>query len=393
MAKHKLTLAGIKKLKVGIHSDGDGLYLRIRKGGSASWVFIYKRGDLRKEYGLGGFGQGTAPVSLELARKKAHQLRERLAEGEDLAEAETKVIRRRPADTFMSLIDVVIERETKNTRNERHREQWRSTLREYARHLHNMPIAKIRRSDVADAIRDRWESTPETARRTLTRIAAVFDYAKAHDMYFDENPAVLKNGLGKLLPEHVKKEQDHHEAVPYADMPAVMAALRSDSGVAARAVEFIALTAVRAGEARGAVFDEFDLGAKTWTIPAERTKSNREHRVPLSDRAVTIITAREQEATGSLVFEGRTEGKGVSEQSLLRALRAAVGGETMVTTHGLRSTFRDWGGNSGYAQEALEKALAHGERNKTISAYRRDDMLEQRRPIMAEWATYCGSHK
>ncbi|MGG6893823.1 tyrosine-type recombinase/integrase [Rhizobium sp. BR 315] len=389
MARHKLTVAGIKKIeKPGIYSDGDGLYLRVRKGGSASWVFIWKRGDLRKEFGLGGFGQGTAPVSLDLARRKAHELRESLAEGIEPEDTKAKANRKRTPDTFLSLIDPVIELRTKHGRNERVKDQWRTRLGEFAKALHHMPIAKITRSDVAAAILDKWNSAPETARRTLGCIAAVFDFAIAHGKYSGDNPAILNGPLSTILPRHAAQDDQHHQAVPYAQMPAVMASLRAESGVAARAVEFIALTAVRAGEARGAIAEEFDLDNATWVIPAERTKSNREHRVPLSDRSVTIIKSRVQEATGSLLFEGQTEGQPISEQSLLRALRAASGGTEV--THGLRSTFRDWGGNQQkYSFEALERALAHAEKNRTVAAYRREDMLDQRRPIMQDWADYC----
>jgi integrase len=196
--------------------------------------------------------------------------------------------------------------------------------------------------------------------------------------------------VSKLLPEHKKSDTDHHEAVDYKEMPAVMAGLRSTSGVAVRAIEFIGLTAVRSGEARWMTSDEIDLSAALWIIPAERMKNRREHRVPLCDRAVTILKDRLQEATGSLIFEGQTEGGPISEQSLLRALRAVTGGKE--TTHGLRSTFRDWAGDTtNYPHDIMEFALAHGISDKTVAAYRRGDALEKRRALMQEWADYCAS--
>jgi integrase len=383
MARNKLSESRIRTLPAGIHSDGDGLFLRVRKEGSRQWFFIFRRGDARKELGLGGYGQGTPPVSLVLAREKAEAIRQRLARGEDLAGSKT----------FLDVMEDVIAVKEASFRNAKHKAQWRMTLDTYAEHIHKKPIAEITRDDVVETLKPIWTKIPETADRTRMRIAAVIDHAKARGLYVGDSPADWRGGLKELLPARGKLTRGHHAAVEYKELPAVIARLRAAIGVSARAVEFAALTAGRSGEVRGAVWDEIDLDAALWTVPAERMKAARDHEVPLSDRAFEILRARKQEATGDLVFEGGKEGSPISDTAMVKALRAAGAGDA--TLHGLRSSFRDWAGDqTDYPRDVAEAALAHVIKDKTEAAYRRGTALEKRRAMMSDWASYLeGRHR
>ncbi len=258
MARNKLTETRIRTLKVGIHGDGDGLFLRVRSGGSAQWLFIYKRGGKRTELGLGGYGQGTAPVSLALAREKAQAIRDRLARGGDLATRKT----------FADVMEDVITIKEASFKNDKHKAQWRMTLDTYAKPLHKKPIGEITRDDVVETLKPIWTTIPETADRTRMRIAAVIDHAKARSLYIGDNPADWRGGLKELLPARQKLSRGHHAAVSYNDIPVTMKALRASSAVSARAVEFACLCASRSGEVRGAAESEFDLAAALWVIPA-----------------------------------------------------------------------------------------------------------------------------
>ncbi len=384
MARNKLSETKIKGLtKPGIYGDGDGLFLRVRAGGSRQWFFIFKREGKRTEIGLGGHGQGTAPVSLLLAREKAEAIRERLARGEDLHKRKT----------FGDIVEDVLAVKEAGFRNEKHKAQWRMTLDTYAAPLHSKPIASITRDDIVDTLKPIWTTIPETADRLRMRIAAVMDHARARGLYAGTNPADWRGGLKELLPPRQKLTRGHHAAAAYGDIPAVMAKLRASSAVSARAVEFATLCANRSGEVRGAVWSEFDLEAGLWVIPAVRMKSGREHRIPLSDRAIEILKARKQVATGDLVFEGGREKTPISDTAMTKSLRAAST-DKAITLHGLRSSFRDWAGDeTHHPRDVIETALAHALKDKTEAAYRRSDALEKRRRLMADWATYCESGK
>lgn len=379
MARNKLTETKIKVLaKPGIYSDGDGLFLRVRTGGSKQWFFIFKRDGKRTEIGLGGYGQGTAPVSLALAREKAEAVRQRLARGE-----------LHSRKTFADVMEDVITVKEASFKNAKHKQQWRMTLDKYAEPLHKKPIADITRDDVVETLKPIWTKIPETADRTRMRIAAVIDHARARGLYVGDNPADWRGGLKELLPER-KTKQEHHEAVAYKDLPAVLAKLRLSSGNAARVVEFLTLTAARSGEVRGAKWGEIDFKQALWTVPADRMKAGRLHRVPLSPRAIEILQAMKQRATGDLVFEGEREGVAISDTAMVKALRRASKGDE--TLHGMRSAFRDWcGDHTEFPREVAEAALAHVIADKTEAAYRRSDALQKRRNLMDAWEKYCQS--
>ncbi|MCD7109730.1 tyrosine-type recombinase/integrase [Rhizobium sp. DKSPLA3] len=380
MARNKLSETRIRTLKPGIHSDGDGLYLRVRNEGSRQWVFIFKRDGKRTELGLGGHGQGTAPVSVALAREKADTIRDRLARGEDLAKSKT----------FKDVMDDVLAVKEGSFRNDKHRAQWLMTLREYAKPLHAKPIASITRDDVVETLKPIWTKVPETADRTRMRIKAVIDHARARNLFVGDNPADWRGGLKELLPARSKLTRGHHEALAYKALPAVLARLREASGVSARAVEFTCLTAARTGEVRGAVWGEIDFEERLWTVPAERMKAGREHRVPLTDRAVELLEGQRKLATGDLIFEGGKSGSAISDTAMTKAFRAAGAGDA--TLHGLRSSFRDWAGDSTvHPRDVAEAALAHTVGNAVEQAYRRGDALAKRKALMNDWAAYVGS--
>lgn len=386
MARHKLTETTIKRLDApGIYGDGDGLFLRVRKGGSRQWFFIFKRSGRRTEIGLGGYGQGTAPVSLTLAREKAASIRDKLARGEDPKGGQNppRVV------TFADCLDGLLQAKSGEWKNDKHRAQWEMTLREYAAPLHSLPIADIVIGDVKECLIEHWDERPETADRLRSRIQAVIDYGIAHGWRTAGNPARWRGLLDKVMPARKKLQRGHHAALAYSAAPEMITKLRQSSGTAARAVEFVALTAVRTGEARFATFDEIDTAARTWTVPAERMKAGKEHVVPLSDRALAIVETTRQRATGPLIFGGGVDGRPISETAMVKALRLASPDKT-ATLHGLRSTFRDWAGDkTDVPRDVAEAALAHSISDKTEAAYRRQSALEKRRKLMDAWAYYC----
>lgn len=385
MPRHKLSDAGIRRLdKPGIYSDGDGLFLRVRKGGSRQWFFIYKRSGKRTEIGLGGYGQGTAPVSLSLAREKAETIREQLARGIDPRQS------KRPARviTFKDCMDELLASKEGGWKNDKHRAQWHMTLNEYAEPLHSMAVAEIALGDVKACLMPHWEERPVTADRLRSRIQAVIDYAIAHEWRTAGNPARWRGLLDKVMPPRRKLVRGHHAALAYTDAPSLARNLRASNGTAARAVEFVLLTAARSGEARQATFSEIDLEAKTWTIPAERMKGGREHVVPLTSRAIAILEGQRQRATTDLVFEGAVSKRPISDTAMTKALRRASS-DKAVTIHGLRSTMRDWAGDkTDFERDVAEAALAHAVRDATEAAYRRETALGKRRELMAAWDAY-----
>jgi integrase len=387
MARHKLRESSLPRLPVGIHGDGDGLFIRVRKGGSRQWFFIFRRGAKRTEIGLGGHGQGTAPVSLVQAREKAQAIRDQLARGID-PRAD-----RKPAKviTFKHVMHELLTSKADAWRNAKHKKQWEMTLREYAKPLHDLAVASITLGEVKACLLPHWQERPETASRLRARIQAVLDYAIAHEWRSAGNVARWKGVLDKVLPPTRKRARGHHAALAYSAMPEMVAKLRASSGTAARAVEFLVLTAARSGEVRGATFSEIDGAAATWTLAPSRMKAGKEHVVPLTDRALEIVAAMRQRATCELIFCGGVEGKPISETAMTKALRLASPDKT-ATLHGLRSTFRDWAGDcTDFPREVAEQALAHNVGNAVERAYRRSDALAKRRGLMSAWARFVSA--
>jgi integrase len=387
MARNKLSETRCKALPKGMHSDGDGLFLRVHATGSRNWVFVWRRGDKRNEMGLGGYGQGTAPVSLALAREKAEKVRQSLATGLDPRGG--KPPRRKGVHTFGEAVESLLEKKAAELKSNKQLAQWQMTLRTYAEPLHNLRIDQITRDDVLQCVEKHWQKRPETARRLRARIANVLDHAKAREWRSGDNPADWRGGLQELLPKHDQAlSRGHHPALPYDKAPAALKALRAADSLSARAVEFLVLTAVRSGEVRGAVWGEIDLDKALWTIPAERMKMKTAHRVPLTARAIEILELQKAQRRSNLVFEGEVDGSPISDTAMTKTLRR-TSGDPKVTLHGWRSTFRDWAGDTTeHPREVMEAALAHVVGNKVEAAYRRADALAKRCILMEDWASY-----
>jgi integrase len=381
--------AGLTSRKVeterrpGRHADGHGLYLVVKPSGMKSWSLLYTIAGRRREKGLGGF----PAVSLATARKLALKNRETLAAGRDpLEEAD-----RKPVPTFGALADEYIRTHSLAWRNEKHRAQWMMTLEHYAKPLRAKRVNEIQVADVLGVLEPIWTTRPETASRLRGRIEAVLDAAKARGYRNGENPAAWRCNLRHLLPGRVRLPRGHHPALPFTELPDFLNDLQRQPGTAARALEFIILTGSRSGEALGARWGEFDLDFAVWIIPAQRMKGGREHRVPLSMAALEVLRnmarLRRSSEPDAFVFPGARDEQPLSGMSTAMVLRRM--GREKVTTHGFRSSFRDWAAEcTTFPREIAEAALAHRVGNAVEQAYRRGDALEKRRELMNEWATY-----
>ena len=380
------TAATIKT--AGRHSDGGGLYLSIDPTGRRRWVFMYTRNGRRTELGLGG----GRDLSLANARKEAGTLRTILASGGDPRSAREKQERQ----TFGEVADAYVDAMRPSWRNAKHAAQWAMTLTKYAAPIRPRMVEAISTRDILEVLQPLWQRTPETAERLRGRIENVLDAAKAKGLRSGENPARWRGHLDQLLPKRQRLSRGHHTALPYADVPAFMADLRGREATAARALECAILTAARSGEVLGATWAEIDLDGAVWTVPAARMKAGREHRVPLSARAVELLRGldagrdAEKAKPSDPVFPSAKGGKPLSSMAMAMLLRRMGSG---VTAHGFRSAFRDWASETtGFPHEVCEMALAHTIGNKAEAAYRRGDLFKKRRGLMQAWASYCGEN-
>jgi integrase len=384
---NKLSARAVETLaKPGRHSDGGGLYLSISGEGRRRWVFMYMRCGKQREAGLGSAAKGG--VSLKAAREKAAEARALLKAGRDPL-GEWSKPDAKEAPTFGEAADAFFEAHAGGWRNDKHKAQWRMTLARYCEPIRETPVDAIDTEAVLSVLRPVWTRAPETASRLRGRIEAVLDAARArgHIARNEANPARWRGHLDKLLPKRAKLTRGHYAAMPYADVPAFVASLRERPAIAARALEFCILTAARSGEALAARWDEMDLNEKVWTVPAARTKAAREHRVPLSERAAAILLEMEAARAGDHVFPGQRSGRPLSRMGFEMLLRRI---QSPYTTHGFRSSFRDWAGNETYfPRELAEHALAHVVGDKAEQAYRRSDALMRRRELMDAWAAFC----
>ncbi|MGF9760635.1 integrase arm-type DNA-binding domain-containing protein [Microvirga sp. 0TCS3.31] len=377
---HTLSARTVATLtKPGRHSDGGGLYLNITASGARSWVFMWKTDGKRREMGLGALRD----VPLAKARERAAEVRQKLADGLDPIAArdnKPKVM------TFGEAADALIESMSSSWRNEKHRAQWTMTLTAYCAPLRPRPVTEIGTEDVLKVLQPLWTAKPETASRLRGRIERVFDFARARGQGSGENPARWRGHLDAVLPKRARLTRGHHKAMPFDEVPAFMKALREREGIAPRALEFAILTAARSGEVMGARWGEFDLQARVWTVPAARMKAAKEHRVPLSARAVEILQDMQQKRLSDLVFPGTKPGRPLSVMALEMVLRRM---KVDVTVHGFRSAFRDWTGErTHFPREVAEAALAHLVGDAVERAYRRGDALEKRRELMDAWANF-----
>jgi integrase len=331
---------------------------------------------------------------LAKAREKAREAGDEVTEGidpkdaRDAAKAQNLAWRQRL--TFEEAAAQCIATKQHEWKNSKHRHQWAATLKTYAYpSLGKLPVDQITMEQVLGVLEPIWTTKTETASRVRQRIETVMDWAKARKLVTGDNPASLKGGLGQLLPKARKiAKVKHQPALPYQEVNAFVQALRSKRGISPKAFEFLILTATRSGEVLGAKWDEFDLVAKVWTIPAERMKAGREHRIPLSTRTVTIITEMLKGKQCDFVFPDPTGKKGMSNGALLAVIKGMPDFAAYVP-HGFRSTFRDWAAETtSFANETLELALAHTIKDKSEAAYRRQDQLEKRFKLMEQWAGY-----
>lgn len=341
--------------------------------------------------GLGPYQGATAHVSLKTARMKAEEIRTILGRGGDpFAEMAERAARVRPPAkrTFGEVAADVLDLKEKTLKSARQTQHWRMTLNVYGKALTDLPVSDVTTQAVVDVLKPIWTTKPETASRLRARIERVLSYAKSLGLRDGENPARLKGHLDALLGDRDTLSRGHHAAMPYDDVPAFMARLRAEEGLAARALELTILTAARTIETLGATWAEFDGKEAVWNVPAERMKMKKPHAVPLSARAVEIIADLRKKKLAEWVFPGLGNRKPLSNMAMSKVLkRMAVDG---VTVHGFRSSFRDWAGDrTAFPRDVAEAALAHKIGDATEQAYRRSDAIEKRRKLMDAWARFC----
>jgi integrase len=343
-------------------------------------------------------GMGAYPeVSLATARKRAFEFRQMLAEGADpLAERNAKRAAARVEDaksiTFDDCAKAYIAAHADGWRNAKHRQQWANTLADYVSPVFGkLPVRAIDTGLVMRALEPIWSDKPETASRLRGRIESILSWAQVRGYRLGDNPARWRGHLDHLLPAKAKvRKVEHHAALPYAEVGKFVNALGRQEGIAASALKFLILTATRTGEVLNATWDEIDLDARTWIIPASRMKGGREHRVPLSAAAIAALQDMQAIRRGDYVFEGAREGRPLSQMALLMMLRRMQRSD--VTSHGFRSTFRDWAAErTNYENHVVEQALAHAIGNAVEAAYRRGDLLAKRRRLMDDWAKFCAT--
>lgn len=402
----KLSPLKVQKLKApGLYSDGGGLYLQIKAAGAGSWVFRYRMGGRKtpRDMGLGSLDS----VSLADARAKAADKRNLILDGIDPIEARKRdkvaaALDASKAITFEECATAYIAAHREGWRNEKHAAQWTATLESYAYpKIGRLPVRDVDAGAVLKVLEQKcddlpgkptlWSGKTETASRVRGRIESILDWARVRQYRVGENPARWRGNLEYQLPKRSKVQKvTHHAALPYGEIGAFIVALRAQEGVAARALEFLILTATRTSEAIGARWDEIDLDKGLWIIPAERIKAGKEHRVPLSPPALAIVKRQAKEKVGEYVFPGGKLKKPLSTNALLALLKRMKRDD--LTGHGFRSTFRDWAAEqTNYARDVAEMALAHTIGDKVEAAYRRGDLFEKRRRLMADWAKYCGT--
>jgi integrase len=395
--ERQLSPLKVKNAKTGMYADGGCLYLQVtptRDGNrfNRSWIFRYRVNGRLRDMGLGS----VDTLSLSEARERAREQRQKRLDGIDPIDARRALVA--PAVnlvTFDQAAAEVIKSKEDTWSSAVHAAQWRDTLKTCSPLIGSKPVRDINTADVTKILDAIWKDKPETANRLRGRIETVLNWAKARGLRDGENPALWRGHLDNIYPavtaakaaKRARTGADaHHAALPYEQIGAFMASLRAAKGADARALEFAILTAARTGEVLGARWEEIDQGAKTWTVPASRMKGGKEHRVPLSDRAIALVKAANRGGGGAYVFGD--DGRQLPRMIFSRVLGKMGHGD--VTPHGFRSSFRDWcAEQTNFPREIAEAALAHALKDKTEAAYQRGDLLEKRRKLMTAWAEYA----
>lgn len=369
-----------------------GLGLQVTPLGARSWILRVMVGGKRRDIGLGGY----PTVTLADARTAARAARAKIREGVDPVEdarARRSALSAATASalTFKDATAAYIAMKEIEWRNAKHGDQWRNTLATYAEPIiGNILVRDIEQEHILKVLQPIWLKKNETATRVRGRIESILDWARVRGYRRGENPARWRGHLDVLLQSPGKVQtKSHFPALPFQDVAAFLVELRKQKGSSARALELAILTACRSGEVRGATWAEIDLNAATWTIPAERMKARREHRVTLNDESLAILKTTPAAERNGLVFPN-TKGAMLSDMALTATLRRM--GRSDITAHGFRSTFRDWAAErTGYPNEVVEMALAHTIKDKTEAAYRRGDLFEKRVRLMREWGRFCNT--
>lgn len=384
----------VSRIKLsGLHFVGGvaGLALQVSPSGARSWILRVTVGERRRDIGLGGFPD----VTLAGAKESARECREKIRNGIDpvvekqanksaLIAAEGKNI------TFQRAAELFITAKEAEWSNIKHAAQWRATVQTYANPvIGNVLVRDVALSHILAILEPIWTTKTETASRLRGRLENILDWAKGREYRTGDNPALWRGHLEYQLakPSKVAKVE-HHPALHYADIGDFMTKLRKHEGIGAAALEFAILTAMRSGEVRGACWQEFDLNEAVWTIPAERMKMKKEHRVPLSAAAITLLKKLPRMESG-LVFPGSKKGSAISDMTMSSVLKR-MGLDAV--PHGFRSTFRDWAAeHTNYPRDVAEMALAHAIGDKVEAAYRRGVLFEKRRRMMADWSAFCAT--
>lgn len=390
LAKEMKALEVQRLKEPGLHFVGTvpGLALQIVPSGARSWVLRVMVGGKRREMGLGGF----PAVTLAMAHEKAREARNLIRQGRDpilLAREAQSALKAEQARalTFAQCAEAYIDAHEVGWRNEKHTRQWRSTMKTYVYPvMGDMLVRDVALAHVLKVLEPIWRTKTETASRVRGRMESVLDWAKGRGYRAGDNPAAWKGNLDAQLPKREKVAKvEHHQALAVGEVGAFMRDLRGQEGLGAKALQFAILTAARSGEVRGMAWSEVDLEAAVWTVPAERMKAGREHRVPLSAAVVELLKALPQTPGSPLVFTAPRGGP-LSDMTLTAVLRRM---QVDAVPHGFRSTFRDWAAErTSYPNEVCEMALAHVVGDKVEAAYRRGDLFEKRRRLMEDWASF-----
>jgi integrase len=393
---NKLTSKQVTSLsEPGYYGDGNGLWLQISKYGTKSWVYRYSLDKKSHEMGLGSI----SGLSLAQARLVAQKHRDEVRDGIDPIQARKRsrlsnIQAAADLKTFDECSKSLIEAKQSGWKNTKHRQQWENTLSQYASPiLGNLPVSDIDTALIVRVLEPIWDQKTETARRLRSRIEQVLDWATTRGYRSAPNPARWKGHLDTLLasPSSITKPE-HHNALPYAEVGSLINKLRANAGISAKALEFTILTAARTNEVIHATWDEIDLEKALWTIPAQRMKAGKEHVVPLSEHVIALLRQLNEISQNGYIFPGSRAGQPISNMTMIKLLKRIQGKHH--TVHGLRSTFRDWAGETtAYPREVIEHALAHQLKDKAEAAYQRGTLLAKRRRLMDDWAKFCSEIK